>query len=190
MTDPTATAEQRAAAIAQVIDFWRQAGPAKWFAKDPAFDDDFRRRFADQHDAAADGRLDEWADSAEGCLAFIILLDQFPRNCFRGTARSFATDDAARALADKAVDQGFDTTVDASLRAFLYLPFMHCEDIGVQDLCVALCEEIGDPQTTRFAIMHRDIIARFGRFPHRNAIVGRQSTDEELAFLESGGFGG
>lgn len=184
MTDPTA------AAIAQVTDFWRQAGPAKWFAKDAAFDDEFRSRFSEQHEAAADGRLDDWAESADGCLALLILLDQFPRNCFRGSPRSFATDDAARALADKAIDQGFDTAVDPSLRTFFYLPFMHCEDIGVQDLCVALCEEVGDPQTTRYARLHRDVIARFGRFPHRNAIVGRQSTEEELAFLESGGFAG
>jgi len=190
MSDPTAAEQQRSAAIAQVLDFWRQAGPTRWFAKDEVFDADFRERFADHHEAATDGRLDDWADSAEGILALLILLDQFPRNCFRGTARAFATDDAARALADAALDRGFDTAVDPTLRPFFYLPFMHCEDIGIQDLCVALCEEHGDPQVTHHARAHRDIIQRFGRFPHRNPIVGRQSTDEELAFLESGGFAG
>lgn len=190
MNDPTAAEQQRSTDIAQVLDFWRQAGPTRRFAKDEAFDDDFRTRFADQHEAATDGRLDEWAESAEGSLALLILLDQFPRNCFRGSARMFATDDAARAVSDAALDRGFDTTVEPALRPFFYLPFMHCEDIGVQDLCVALCEELGDPQVTHFARLHRDIIQRFGRFPHRNPLVGRQSTPEELAFLESGGFAG
>jgi len=187
MTD-SPSEQQRNDAIAQVLDFWRQAGPARWFAKDDAFDNDFRDRFADAHEAATDGRLDDWADSADGCLALLILLDQYPRNSFRDTARAFATDDAARALADAAIDRGFDTAVDPALRTFFYLPFMHCEDIGVQELCVALCEEVGDPQVTKFARLHRDLIARFSRFPHRNAIVGRQSTAEELAYLDEGGF--
>ena len=176
--------------LERLLDFWRKAGPAKWFAKDAAFDDAFREGFADLHDAAKDGRLDDWADSAKGALGLILLLDQWPRNSFRGDPRAFATDELARAYADKAIDAGFDLEVEPDLRAFFYLPSMHCEDLGVQERCVALCEEMGNDNTTHYARVHRDIIARFLRFPHRNAVLGRQSTEEELAFLESGGFAG
>ncbi len=185
MSNPETTNE-----LDRLLAFWRQAGPAKWFAKDAAFDDAFRDGFADLHDAAKDGRLDDWADSARGALGLILLLDQWPRNSYRGDPRSFATDDVARAFADKAIDAGFDLEVEPDLRSFFYLPFMHCEDIGVQDRCVALCEEMGDANTVKYAQLHRDIIARFQRFPHRNAVLGRQSTEEELAFLASGGFAG
>ena len=175
-------------AIEAVVEFWKAAGPARWFAKDAAFDDALRERFLAEHEAAADGRLDDWADSADGSLALLILLDQFPRNCFRGTARMFATDERAKEIADRAIDRGFDTAVAPELRNFFYLPFMHAEDLGDQDRAVALSEEAGlDP---KWAILHRDIIARFGRVPHRNEILGRHSTDEELAYLAGGGFAG
>lgn len=188
--EPTNAAAHAGTDLDRLLDFWRQAGPAKWFAKDAAFDDAFREAFADLHDAAKDGRLDDWADSANGALGLILLLDQWPRNVYRGDPRSFATDDVARNFADKAIDAGYDLEVAPELRSFFYLPFMHCEDIGVQDRCVALCEEMGEPNTVKYARLHRDIIARFQRFPHRNAVLGRQSTEEELAFLESGGFAG
>lgn len=172
-----------------VLDFWREAGPARWFRKDDAFDEAFRRRFLGQHEAAARGELDGWAGDAQGALALILLLDQFPRNAFRGTPRMFATDAKARAVARAAVETGFDQAVEPLLRGFLYLPFMHSEELADHELSVALNRPLGG-ESQRFAEHHRGIIARFGRFPHRNAVLGRSTTPEEQAFLDEGGFGG
>ncbi len=175
---------------ARVVEFWRAAGPARWFSKDDAFDREFRETFLASHEAAADGRLDDWSASPEGALALLILLDQFPRNAFRGSPRMYATDPIAREIADTAIDANYDTEVAPELRAFFYLPFMHSEDLADQERCVALCEEMGDANTLRHAREHRDIVQRFGRFPHRNAVLGRQSSDDEIAFLDAGGFSG
>ena len=172
-----------------VVAFWQAAGPARWFAKDAAFDADFTARFNAAHNAAAAGRLARWADTATGALALVILLDQFPRNAFRGTARMFATDAQALALADAAVAQGFDLQVADPLRPFFYLPFMHSEALADQARCLALCAPLGE-STRSFAREHHDIVARFGRFPHRNAVLGRASTPEEQQFLDDGGFAG
>ena len=174
---------------ADVVDFWRVAGAEKWFGKDAAFDADFRDRFLAAHEAAASGALDSWAETADGALALMILLDQFPRNAFRGTARMFATDAKALVLADAAIGAGLDAEVEPALRAFLYLPFEHSEALADQDRAVALFRPLG-ADLLHWAEVHRDIIVRFGRFPHRNAVLGRSSTVEELAFLESGGFAG
>lgn len=171
-----------------VVDFWRAAGAQKWFAKDDDFDRDFRARFLDAHMAAARRELDHWLDEAEGALALLILLDQFPRNTFRGTAHMFATDPLALAFARDAVARGHDTATDAALRVFFYLPFEHSEALADQDRSVALCEGLGE--YARYAVIHRDVIARFGRFPHRNAVLGRETTAEEQAFLDAGGFAG
>ena len=171
-----------------VVAFWRDAGPARWFRKDDAFDRDFTRRFSDAHEAAARGDLDEWAGSPQGALALCILLDQFPRNAFRGTARVFATDERARKVASAAIRAGFDRQVEPPLRQFLHLPFMHSERLEDQELCVDLAGD--DAESRRWAQHHRDIIRRFGRFPHRNALLGRESTPEELEFLAGGGFAG
>ena len=172
-----------------VVAFWRDAGPPRWFRKDEAFDADFRGRFLAAHDAAAKGEFDAWANETEGTLALLILLDQFPRNSFRGTPRMFATDAKALALAHAAIDAGQDIQVDEQLRQFFYLPLMHSEDVGEQELCVELTREMGQ-ESARYARLHRDIITRFGRFPHRNAVVGRASTAEEQRFLDEGGFAG
>ncbi|MGE4241436.1 DUF924 family protein [Ramlibacter sp.] len=172
-----------------VVTFWRDAGPERWFRKDAEFDDAFRSRFLPEHEAAAAGELDSWNATAEGALALCLLLDQFPRNCFRGTPRMFSTDRKARAIADAAVRAGFDMQAEEKLRNFFYLPFMHSESPTDQDRCVQLTEPLGG-ESHRYAQHHRDIVRRFGRFPHRNAVLGRESTAEELAFLAEGGFAG
>jgi len=173
----------------EVTTFWRGAGSDAWFAKNTAFDDDFRGRFLDLHYAAARRELDGWSDQAEGSLALMILLDQFPRNCFRGTGHMFATDSLARHFAIKAVAAGHDMELDEELRAFLYLPFEHSENLADQDRSVALYEA-NCPSHLKWGVEHRDIIARFGRFPHRNPALGRETTAEERAFLDGGGFAG
>jgi len=172
----------------EVVAFWRDAGPARWFAKDEAFDREFVARFHAAHDAAARGELDHWGATGEGALALCILLDQFPRNAFRGTARVYATDTKARDVADAALDAGLDADVDPPLRRFLHLPFMHSEKLADQERCVALSGD--NPDARRWAEHHRDIIRRFGRFPHRNDVLGRANTPEEKAFLAEGGFSG
>jgi uncharacterized protein (DUF924 family) len=175
-----------------VLAFWREAGPARWFRKDDAFDDEFRARFLPLHEAAARGELDAWAATPEGALALLILLDQFPRNCFRGSAHTYATDEKARTVARHAVQAGFDEAVEPALRAFMYMPFMHSEQLDDLDTAVRLFERAGAgyEENLRFAKHHRAIVERFGRFPHRNAILGRESTPEEIQFLEEGGFAG
>jgi uncharacterized protein (DUF924 family) len=172
-----------------VIAFWRDAGPSRWFKKDDAFDREFRDRFLAAHEGASRGDLDAWQRNADGALALCILLDQFPRNAFRGTPCMFASDAKARDVAHAAVEAGFDTQIDEALRQFFYLPFMHSERIEDQELCVQLTARIGE-DSARYARMHRDIIARFGRFPHRNAVLGRATQPEEQRFLDEGGFSG
>ncbi|MCF4165829.1 DUF924 family protein [Zavarzinia compransoris] len=172
-----------------IIAFWRAAGPDKWFSKDEAFDTDFRDRFLDRHLAAAARRLDSWAMTPDGALALIILLDQFPRNAFRDTAHMFATDGLARHFARRALALGHDKVVAPELRGFFYLPFEHSEDLADQDLSVELMRPLGREVET-YAEIHRDIIARFGRFPHRNPALGRETTAAEREFLAKGGFSG
>jgi uncharacterized protein (DUF924 family) len=173
----------------EVAAFWRDAGPARWFAKDDDFDAEFKSRFEAAHHAAATGALDGWAAEAEGALALLVLLDQFPRNAWRGSAHMFATDGKARAIARAAIDAGLDRQVDEALRPFFYLPFMHSESLEDQERSVELNAAL-DANTLRYAVLHRDIIARFGRFPHRNRVLGRATTPEEQAFLDQGGFAG
>lgn len=172
-----------------VTSFWRNAGAEAWFTKDSVFDEEFRCRFLDLHYAAARRELDAWSSYAEGSLALLILLDQFPRNCFRGTAHMFATDPLARHFADKAIAAGHDMELEEMLRAFIYLPFEHSESMEDQERSVALFTANCRPALP-WVIEHRDIIARFGRFPHRNPALGRQMTAEEQAFLDGGGFAG
>jgi uncharacterized protein (DUF924 family) len=175
---------------ADIVAFWREAGPKRWFVKDTAFDDDIRQRFLAAHEAAAEGKLRDWEANAEGALALLILLDQFPRNMFRGQARAFATDPLARAIAAGALVRGFDAQVPKEMRGFFYLPFEHSEDMADQERCVALYKASGDAEGLKWAEAHADIIRRFGRFPHRNAVLGRPTTAEEQAFLDGGGFAG
>ena len=174
----------------QVITFWREAGAAKWFARDDAFDAEFRQRFESAHFAAARGEYEAWMESAEDALALQILLDQFPRNCFRGTAHSYATDGLARHYAQRAVEAGLDRDIEAPLRVFCYMAFEHSESLPHQDQAVSLIATLGDAEFLRYAELHRDVIQRFGRFPHRNAALGRETTQEERDYLASGGFSG
>ncbi|HTV25527.1 MAG TPA: DUF924 family protein [Polyangiaceae bacterium] len=188
-TETEASAPALPAEARAVIEFWRGAGPSLWFAQDPEFDRRFRERFADAHAAAARGELSRWGQRADGALALILLLDQYPRNAFRGTPRMYATDALARAEAERAVAAGFDRTVAPELQAFVLLPFGHSESLADQERSVALCRRLGSPNLEH-AEHHRDIVRRFGRFPHRNAILGRASTDAERAYLANGGYQG
>lgn len=174
---------------AEVLAFWKQAGPDKWFEKDAHFDASFHQRFSELHFMAARRELDAWAEEADSCLALLLLLDQFPRNCFRGTAHMYATDPLALHYAEEALAKGHDKRIGDDLRIFVYLPYMHSEMIDDQELCCILCEPLPD-RFLPFAIEHRDIIRRFGRFPHRNEILLRDTTAEEREFLNEGGFSG
>lgn len=177
-----------------ILTYWRNAGPTRWFAKSEAFDDAIRLKFEAVHHAAARGAYAGWQASADGALALIILLDQFPRNLYRGSAHAFATDPLALSIARRAIAAGMNQEVEPLLRPFFYLPFEHSEALPDQDECVRLCQAhakaCGDEETLKWAVLHRDIIARFGRFPHRNPMLGRRTTDEEQAFLDEGGFSG
>lgn len=173
-----------------VISFWRHAGPSKWFSGQRAFDDLIQLKFEALHHNVARGRYDAWTETPDGCLALLIVLDQFPRNLYRGNAHAFATDGMALRIARQAVARGFDQQVDEDLRAFMYLPFEHAEDMACQDEAVALFTALGNENYLKFANFHREVIAQFGRFPHRNPALGRETTSEEQAFLDEGGFAG
>ena len=173
----------------EVVQFWVAAGSGSWFRKNEAFDDRFREKFAAAHEAAARGELDDWSADGDGALALLILLDQYPRNSFRGSPRMFATDDQALDVAKEAIASGFDVTAEPSLRLFFYTPFIHSERIEDQDRALRLYAELG-ADTARHAHIHHGIIARFGRFPHRNPLLGRDTTAEERQFLDAGGFAG
>ena len=174
---------------ADVVSFWRDAGPEKWFKKDPEFDRAITERFALLHADAAAGRKQDWAKTPEGALALILVLDQFSRNMFRGTPKAFAQDEMACAIAREAVDAGLDEQVAPELRFFLHMPFMHAETIAEQERCVSVIHRSA-PGNLSYARDHERIIRRFGRFPHRNQILGRHTTPAEQAFLDGGGFAG
>lgn len=185
MTDPNDALSPLA-----VIEFWREAGRDRWFARDAAFDAEFRRRFEAAHFMAARRELDHWAESADGMLALLILLDQFPRNTWRGTGHAYATDPLALHFATLAVDRGFDRMIDEALRRFIYLPFQHSEATQDQARSVALFKTLDRDRDDRWAEHHQQIVSRFGRFPHRNRALGRETTPEEQAFLDEDGFAG
>lgn len=178
---------------ASILDFWfggdADARMARHWRKDAAVDAEIRERFAPHIPRAAAGAFDHWCAHAEDALALVILLDQMTRNSFRGDPRSWSSDAKAREVARAAIDAGFHRVVDRGARAFFYMPLEHAEDLPSQEQCVALFRQMADelgkgPDFVAYAIRHRDIIARFGRFPHRNAVLGRESTDDELAFLK------
>jgi len=171
----------------ELVDFWRDAGMGKWFRGGDAFDAECRARWLDAHFAAARRECDDWLDDAEGALALVLLLDQIPRNVFRHSGHSFATDLLALHVAKRAIDAGFDARVDPALRFFFYLPFEHSEAIADQDRAVALFTALGNTGLLGYANAHRDVIVRFGRFPHRNAALGRGNTPDEQAWLDAGG---
>lgn len=175
----------------QVHDFWFvENGPGQWFEKDSDFDRAIRFRFAPAIAAAREGRLDPWIETAKTCLSLILLIDQFSRNVFRDSPLAWSGDWRALGCSREAVACGHDRDLDIDERKFLYMPMMHSEDLVDQERCVELFAEMTDEDAERaersheFAILHRDIVARFGRFPHRNAVLGRASTPEEIAFLK------
>jgi uncharacterized protein (DUF924 family) len=179
----------------EVLDFWFGPEPGKpreeWFRKDAAFDERIRGRFGGVHAAAARGELEAWRAAPEPMLALVIVLDQFSRNLYRGDARAFSQDERALACARQALARGDDLGLLPVQRQFLYLPYEHSENLADQELGVELMRSLDAFDETRgiseWAVRHRDIIARFGHFPHRNAAVGRDSSPEELAFLEQPG---
>jgi len=173
------------------------ATAARWFKKDPAFDQTLRERFGALHEAIVNGQREAWLETPQGALAYIIVLDQFSRNMFRDGPGMFAADDQALAVAKAAIDQGWDRQLALAERTFLYMPLMHSEQLADQDRCVELFASLRDEldgaarervgQNHHYAVMHRDIVAQWGRFPHRNALLGRESTPEEIAFLKQPG---
>jgi uncharacterized protein (DUF924 family) len=180
----------------EVLDFWfgREGEPGygefreAWFTKDPEFDQRVRDRFEALHEAAAAGELDDWKEEARSCLALVILLDQLPRNMYRGDPRSYATDYKAQETAEHAVDRAFDRELPAFQRMFLYMPFMHSEDLAHQRRSVELFRALGgENDATGYAVRHMEIVERFGRFPHRNEVLGRRTTPEEAEFLTQPG---
>jgi uncharacterized protein (DUF924 family) len=173
-----------------VLAFWRAAGHDKWFEKDAAFDSEIAVRFFAVWHAAAAGKLAKWEETAEGALALVIVLDQFPRNMFRGQARAYESDALARAVGGRAIGRGFDQQVPHDERQFFYLPYEHSENPADQVRNLELARRHCDEEYTRYAEQHADIIRRFGRFPHRNAALGRVTTPEEQTFIDGGGFSG
>lgn len=174
----------------EVLTFWQEAGPAMWYKQDDGFDRTIRDRFGALWDTAAQGGCDIWAVGPKGALALLILLDQFPRNMFRQSRLAFATDARALRFADMALGQGWDMRTLPPLRQFFYLPFMHSEQLTHQDRAVRLFKaRMEDGDNLLHARAHREVIRRFGRFPYRNAALGRVSTPAEDGFLSGGGYG-
>lgn len=173
-----------------VVDFWTQAGEDRWFNKDAAFDGALKVRFGEALKQARLGVYDHWSETPEGALGLILLLDQVSRNVHRGSPLAFAGDAKALALAKMAVSRNYHHAVPAPLAMWLIMPFEHAEDPDAQWRCVALFETLGLSEMVYYAKMHLDVITRFGRFPHRNPVLGRKSTPAEAAFLQAGGFAG
>jgi uncharacterized protein (DUF924 family) len=173
-----------------IVRFWIEAGPTRWFTKDAAFDGTLAVRFGEALKAARRGDLDHWGDTPQGALGLVILLDQFSRNIHRDSPLAFAADAKALAIAKVWIGRGFHQRLAPPLSSWFVMPFEHAEDLDVQKRGVALFETMGLHERAHWARVHRDVIARFGRFPHRNAVLGRTSTPAELAFLRSGGFSG
>lgn len=175
----------------EILDFWFGApgdpgyGENReiWFRPEPSFDAEIRQRFHSDYADAAAGRREDWLREAEPSVAYVLLLDQFPRHLFRGDRRAWATDTRARAGSELALARGFDGALGANARKFLYMPYMHSESIDDQRRSVALFRPLGDEAAMEAALRHLEIIQRFGRFPHRNAVLGRRSSPEEEAFL-------
>jgi uncharacterized protein (DUF924 family) len=174
----------------EVLAFWLAAGPHCWFTHDDAFDLEIRTRYQRIHKDASAGLLSGWESTPEGALALTIVFDQFSRNIFRGSARAYATDRFARSVASRAIARGFDQQIKMPARTFFYLPFEHSESSTDQEFCLSLLAATGDAELLQWAKLHADTIRRFGRFPHRNAALGRITTPEEQAFLANGGFSG
>lgn len=168
-----------------ILQFWfEQSSYSQWFARDDAFDADIRERFADTHRAACAGELWHWRKTAKGRLAEVIVLDQFSRNLHRKSPLAFAMDGMALALVQEAIDRGDDEKLEMLQRRFLYMPFMHSESAAMHEIAMKLFSDIGDENTLKYEKLHKKIIDRFGRYPHRNEVMKRKTTKEEAAFLK------
>jgi uncharacterized protein (DUF924 family) len=172
----------------KIVDFWTTIGPAGWFKKDEEVDRTIAEKFSAVHEMAMARKLDSWLDEPLSGLALVLLLDQFSRNMFRGDARSFAGDRLAVDAATNAISKGYHLEVEKQLAVFFFMPFMHSESISEQNRCVELMHRFGTGDYVKYAILHRDIIVRFARFPHRNPVLGRHTTPAERAYLDAGGF--
>jgi uncharacterized protein (DUF924 family) len=177
-------------APADILAFWRAAGHDRWYERDDTFDAEVRRRYFELWQRAATGNLAAWEESDNGALALTIVLDQFPRNMFRNDPRAYSSDALAREVAGKAIDRGVAARIAPDLREFLYMPFMHSEQLADQLRCVELFRQTGNAENLEYAELHADVIRRFGRFPHRNRVLGRMTTPDEQTFLDEGGFSG
>jgi uncharacterized protein (DUF924 family) len=175
---------------AEILAFWREAGRDRWYKRDEAFDAELRGRFLELWRKAASGGLSSWETTDDGALALVIVLDQFPRNMFRGEAGAYSSDALAREVASRAIARGADACIEAALLEFLYMPFMHSEDPADQRRSVELFGKSGNTENLGYAKDHAGIVSRFRRFPHRNRILGRATTPQEQAFLDNGGFSG
>jgi uncharacterized protein (DUF924 family) len=173
-----------------ILDFWFAAGWEKWWTKSDAFDDEIRHRFKAVYEEAVAGRLDAWVDEASGALALIIVLDQFSRNLFRNSHLAWAQDAKALRVAREMIRRRFDVEIAMGERNWVYMPFMHSEELAVQEEGLACFARLDQPEVMKAAEEHIAIIRRFGRFPHRNVVLGRVSTPQELDFLAGGGFSG
>ena len=182
--------DAREAVPADILTFWREAGRDRWYKRDAAFDAEVRHRYLELWRKAAAGELSSWEATDDGALALTIVLDQFPRNMFRDDAMTYASDAKARDVAARAIDRGADARIEPALLEFLYMPFMHSEHLPDQLRCVELFRATAHAENLSYAEQHADIVRRFGRFPHRNRVLGRETTAEEQAFLDSGGFSG
>ena len=170
----------------KIIDFWFADDVRKlWFNSTAEFDRSLCERFEDALQQAGRGELEHWMENAEGCLALVILLDQFPLNMFRGSAQSFASEGQSREVARVAIENGFDKVLAAEQQAFLYMPFMHSEDLADQELALKLFDQPGMESNLRFARHHHAVVETYGRFPHRNAALGRINTEVETEYLNS-----
>ena len=182
--------DARDATPADILSFWRDASRDRWYRRDDAFDAQVRGRYLALWRKAAAGGLTSWEASDDGALALTIVLDQFPRNMFRDDPLTYSTDPLAREVAGRAIDRGVDARIYPALLEFLYMPFMHSEQLPDQLHCIELFRRTENAENLGYAERHADIIRRFGRFPHRNRILGRSTTSEEQAFLDAGGFSG
>jgi len=174
-----------------VLEFWAGIGKRGWWTKSDEIDAQIHERFGELHTQACEGKLDYWAETPDGALALIIVLDQFSRNMFRGSPKSFEQDEKALSVAKSAIASGIDKQANKELRLFFYLPYEHSEKLTDQEESVNLLNSFNDsPEFMKAVIEHHDIIKQFGRFPHRNAVLGRETTPEEQAYLDGGGFKG
>lgn len=172
----------------EILNFWfEDTKPQQWFQVNTEFDYLVKSKFAGTYDLAVQGIFDDWREDPESMLALILLMDQFPRNMFRGTSRSFATDSVALEFSKQAIDKHFDTLLDPVKRLFLYMPLQHSETMRDQEISVLMYEKIrkDEPISYKHALEHKEIISKFGRFPHRNAILGRENTPDEKEYLET-----